>query len=364
MFTASGGNQPSYPPSFASTITQEPAQLRWNSETELHSVSKSLLRLQKYTLILGIVTTNALLIWSAWTYSDYYYIFLPILCANTFLQAIMILCIVGHAAYSQLVSYWKDLDAKTTPNEPEKMVMVLPCYNETREEIEKSLDSLVAQKNIENHPKLIFVIVDGNAKGPGMEKTTQEHLLHDILPPTIRTTFTNGYRARDGLFMPVTIQSGTYAGVPYILLAKRYNQGKRDSLCFIRSFLFHYHRRSVGVETMFHPELFGHLAGLLAAAGLESVDYLVGMDADTVFDEECVWEMVRSIRRAGKGVVGVCGHVCVAFEGRGWGFWDLYQSLEYSLTQGLRRMFQARITGKVNCLPGIYFPYPPGKVSG
>ncbi|KAG6015612.1 hypothetical protein E4U41_004583 [Claviceps citrina] len=75
------------------------------------------------------------------------------------------------------------------------------------------------------------------------------------------------------------------------------------------------------------------------------------MDADTVFDDGCVAEMLSAMR-ASPRLVGVCGHVCVDFAGRPFGFWPLYQSVEYAQTQGLRRMFQSRITGKVNCLPG------------
>jgi len=333
---------------------QEEAKFRWDSDTELHKVSKDLLRMQKWFMVLGICTTNGVLIYAAWQYSDYYYVFLPLLCANTFLQAIMIVSLVLYGIYSGIVNCFRDPEAKCTPSELEKIVMVLPCYNETREEIEKSLDSLVAQKKIEDHPRLIFIIVDGNAKGPGMDKTTQEYLLDDILQFETRKTFDNGYRARDGLFMACTVQEGLYKGTPYILLVKRYNQGKRDSLCFVRSFLYHFRSRSSGVSTMFNPNLFEHLALLLIQHGLDNIDYLVGMDADTVFDVHCVWEMVRAIRREGPSVVGVCGHVCVAFEGKDWGFWNLYQSLEYTLTQGLRRLFQSNVTGKVNCLPGTF----------
>jgi chitin synthase len=190
-----------------------------------------------------------------------------------------------------------------------------------------------------------------------MEKTTQQHLLEDILVGEHRTFFQNGYRARDGLFMPCTVQDGYYNGIPYFMIGKKYNQGKRDSLCFARSFLYHFNNRSAAIRTIFNPELFDYLGNYFIAHGLEEVDYLVGMDADTVFADDCIVEMVKAIRRDPK-VVGVCGHVCVDFDNKPFGFWGLYQSVEYSLTQGLRRMFQSRITGKVNCLPGTLFPCP------
>jgi chitin synthase len=102
---------------------------------------------------------------------------------------------------------------------------------------------------------------------------------------------------------------------------------------------------------MFSQDLFNYLGNVLIQYELDRVDYLVGMDADTVFDDYCIFEMVVEIRKDIR-VVGVCGHVCVDFGKKPLGFWSLYQSVEYSQTQGLRRMFQSRITGKVNCLPG------------
>ncbi|KAF1811684.1 hypothetical protein P152DRAFT_482717 [Eremomyces bilateralis CBS 781.70] len=300
--------------------------------------------------MIGLLGVNGALIYIAWKYKQSHYIFLVLLAMNTFLQAVMIMCLIIHYIFTRLLCCCLRRKEKI-PDRPERICMVIPCYNETRHELERSLDSLVRQQDLDGHARMALIIVDGNVKGKGMEKTTQEHLLDDILLKSNRTYFRNGYRARDGLFMACTVQDGYYKGLPYILIGKRYNQGKRDSLCFIRSFLYHFCNRSQGIETIFNPKLFDHLANLLIIHGLNEVDYLVGIDADTVLADDCVSEMVKVIRTDPK-LVGVCGHVCVDFGNRPFGFWELYQYVEYSLTQGLRRMFQSRITGRVNCLPG------------
>lgn len=313
-------------------------------------MSKSLLRLQKWSLIAGLLMINGGLIYVALKYSKVYYLFIVLLSSNTVLQAGMIFCIVGHFLFTRVFCVCLRKE-EAIPEEPEKMVLLLPCYNETHEELQRSLDSLIAQNNIDEHPRIIFIVVDGNVRGPGMEKTTQDYLLQDILGPGQMRRFENGYRARDGLFMPVKVQTGYYKGLPYVYVGKRYNQGKRDSLCFARSFLYHYKSHSENLVTMFNNDLFEYLGNIFFQHGLDNIDYLAGMDADTVFDENCIWEMLKQIRKNPK-LVGVCGHVCVDFDGKNFGPWSLYQSVEYSQTQGLRRMFQSRITGKVNCLPG------------
>ncbi|KAH6670339.1 chitin synthase-domain-containing protein [Plectosphaerella plurivora] len=336
--------------SFTSSVQQEEARPRWDSNSELKKVSKSLLRLQKWSLLIGLCLINAALIYVALNHHQVWILFIILLSSNTMLQFVMILCIAAHTLVTRVLCFCL-FRKEHVPERPERMVMLLPCYNETLEELTRSLDSLVAQKKIDDHAKCIFIVVDGNVKGPGMDKTTQQYLLEDILEPGPSRFFENGYRARDGLFMPTKIQTGFYKGVPYVFVGKRYNQGKRDSLCFARSFLYHYQTRSANVVTMFSNELFEHVGTAFMRAGLEHVEYLVGMDADTVFDEYCVWEMIREMRKNPK-LVGVCGHVCVDYDGHNWGLWSLYQSVEYSQTQGLRRLFQSRVTGKVNCLPG------------
>ncbi|EMT64283.1 Chitin synthase 6 [Fusarium odoratissimum] len=337
--------------SFTSSIMQEEAKLRWDSEEELKKMSKSMLRLQKWSLIIGLASINGALIYVGWKYYQVYYFFLVLLSSNTVLQSFMCICIILHWFITHVLLGWWKREENNVPAEPEKMVLLLPCYNETYQELTRSLDSLIAQKNIDNHPRVIFIVVDGNVRGPGMEKTTQEYLLQDILEPGPSRTFENGYRARDGLFMPVKTQTGFYKGIPYVFVGKRYNQGKRDSLCFARSLIYHFKQRSENIVTMFNNELFEYIGNNFINAGLDDITYLCGMDADTVFDEYCIWEMIKEIRKNPK-LVGVCGHVCVDFDGHNWGYWSLYQSVEYSQTQGLRRMFQSRITGKVNCLPG------------
>ncbi|KAF1999708.1 glycosyltransferase family 2 protein [Amniculicola lignicola CBS 123094] len=338
--------------SFNSTIYQEEAKVRWDSEEQLKRVSKELLRSQKWTLIFILSMVNGALIYLGFEYSEEApYVFLVLLSSNTMLQTIMIICIIARFIFVKgFRLVWKE--KPNEPETPEKMVWLLPCYNETFEELTKSIDSLIAQKNLEKHPRLILIVVDGNVRGPGMKKTTQGYLTEDILEKGTSKYFENGYRARDGLFMPIDTQVGCHQGIPYIFIGKRYNQGKRDSLCFARSLMYHFRNRSNGVTTIFNQELFEYLGNFFMSHGLDQIDYLAGMDADTRFDEYCIYEMIREIRKSPK-VVGVCGHVCVDYEpGYPLGLWSLYQSVEYSQTQGLRRMFQSRITGKVNCLPG------------
>jgi chitin synthase len=50
----------------------------------------------------------------------------------------MIFSVIFHTAMHKIITEKEDI-----PSIPESMVMLLPCYNETREECLRSLDSLV-----------------------------------------------------------------------------------------------------------------------------------------------------------------------------------------------------------------------------
>jgi len=187
---------------------------------------------------------------------------------------------------------------KIIPETPESLVYVIPCYNETPEELTRSLDSLVNQDKIDGHQKACIIIVDGRARGPGMDKSTGDYLMDDILiVRKKRRTIRKAYIGWTHDWMNVEIQVGTYKGMPYYCIVKQQNQGKRDSLIAIRSFLFNFNHRARPSPAIFSRSLFSDMSRWLSGdGGIEHVDVLVGMDADTVFDDDCVFELLKESR--------------------------------------------------------------------
>lgn len=242
-------------------------------------------------------------------------------------------------------------EKQTIPEKPESLVLVIPCYNETKEELLKSLNSLVSQKNIDQHPRAVMIICDGKVRGPGMDKTTADYLFEDILvQKDYRIRIPAAYLAWDQQFMDIEVQKGTYNGIPYFCIVKQQNQGKRDSLIVIRSFLYNFNVRAERPETIFTSTFFAHMASFINDSGIDHVDHLIGMDADTVFDDDCINELLLQSRF--DHVVGVCGYVAVDWKDGNFNPWRLYQSAEYTIAQGLRRLHQSVATHKVSCLPG------------
>lgn len=197
-----------------------------------------------------------------------------------------------------------------------------------------------------------MIVCDGRVRGAGMEKTTADCLLEDILTgPSFRESIQDAYTAWDNAGMDVVVQKGLYAGVPYFCIIKEQNQGKRDGLLLIRSFLYNFNIRASRPVVNFAPHFFGAMASFLALdADISHVDMLVGIDADTVFAPNCISELLKQSHF--EHTVGVCGYVAVDFSNSNWSPWSLYQSSEYTISQCLRRLHQSIATHKVSCLPG------------
>ncbi|CCT73604.1 related to chitin synthase [Fusarium fujikuroi IMI 58289] len=302
---------------------------------------------QKHIMTAFLISVNFMFIFASWWWPRYYYVYIPFISFPLVLNCIMIASIICFTL-KNLISAEKIIE----PGHLEDLIMIMPCYNETLEECTKSLDSLVDQVGIDNHKRGIMVICDGRVRGPGMEKTTAQYLNEDIFVEQLhREKVTRAYRAWDGQAMDVEISWGYYKGVPFYCIVKEQNQGKRDSLIVIRSFLYKFNIRNTNPTTIFSSQfLLSMTDWLTQEVKVNQVDHLIGMDADTVFDKVCISELLKESKYP--NTVGVCGYVAVDFKDGNWNLWSIYQNAEYTIAQGLRRLHQSIATKKVSCLPG------------
>lgn len=135
---------------------------------------------------------------------------------------------------------WPERKVPASPKD-ESLILIVPCYNESEQELRQSLDSLAFQKKISEHPLGIVIVCDGRARGPGMARTTADCLLHNILTEkTLSVTIRKAYIGWDKHPTDIILQKGVYKTVPYLCIVKMENAGKRDSLILVRSFGTYY----------------------------------------------------------------------------------------------------------------------------
>ncbi|KAI0880805.1 glycosyltransferase family 2 protein [Annulohypoxylon maeteangense] len=316
-------------------------------DPELIRKGKRKVKIHKYMAIAFIFSLNFILIFATWYWPRFYYLYLPLISLPLVLNCVMIFDVIVWTLKNKVVK-----PKKVIPETPEDLVLLMPCYNETFEECTRSLDSLVNQVNISQHKQAIMVICDGKVRGPGMEKSTADYLLQDIFADqTERRMLRAAYVAWDGQSMDVEIARGMYKGIPFYCIVKQQNQGKRDSLIVVRSFVHNFNVRHRRPKVIFNPEFFKSMTDFLVKdAHIKHCELLIGMDADTVFAKDCISHLVDESHYP--GTVGVCGYVAVDFSTGKWNIWSIYQNAEYTIAQGLRRLHQSLCTKKVSCLPG------------
>jgi chitin synthase len=234
-------------------------------------------------------------------------------------------------------------------NDTKSIAYLVPCYNESRAELSKTIDSLINQDNMQLHKRMLFIVCDGRVKGARTEKSTDLILKEDILTNCISIKLQRAYKCWNDTFMNIELLYGQYNGFPVMCIIKDVNMGKRDSLVLVRDLLYTFSHKRVSTRTA--DAFFALFKNECYSNGILKFDYVIGTDADTVFDKDCSSNLLNEIDWD-PNTHGVVGFVDVSPECSKWSFWTIYQYTEYITAQYLRRLQQSLVTKKVSCLSG------------
>ena len=120
-----------------------------------------------------------------------------------------------------------------------KLVYILPCYNENAVELQNTIDSILLQKC--NIQKFLIIICDGKIQSPGQKLRTDEILINIFKPHIIyNTIFIEAYKNWFDNWENLDLYRGKYNNIPFLLIIKNKNIGKRDSLTLIRRLIYYY----------------------------------------------------------------------------------------------------------------------------
>jgi len=302
--------------------------------------------IQKFVIFSSILTINFILSILFISYEKYWYAFIPILGLSPFISSINVFLLWG-----KKMLYGKD-NNQIFRKEKTSFAYVIPTYNESYEELKDTLDSLSNQILSYNDDKIMLIVCDGKIKGKGNNKSTDEILVQELLSENIsaKTSFRNAYMTWDNKYNHLDVYDGYYNDVPYILLIKEHNYGKRDGLVLIRRLLFQYNE-NVSIHSFINEEFMSYFYSYLNYYYNGYIDYLIGTDADTVFERNCTDELIKKIEQNPNNV-GCVGFVNISNKCSKFSPFTLYQYPEYIYAQCLKRQQQSEITHKVNCLSG------------
>jgi chitin synthase len=299
------------------------------------------LKNQKYLIIFCLFILNITLSSTLLIFRDKWYIFIIFLSLPTFIYSFSSILIL----FSRLCSNFNNSEYELKRDSTEKNYLYLvPCYNESEIELLQTLVSLSQQKTGKKDKKAIMIICDGKVTGVGNNKSTDKILL-DILhnkDEPIRFK----YITRENDENTINLYVGLFDNVHYILMIKDKNYGKRDSIVLARRLIYNYNNND-------SISIFNKSMNLIFRTTFNNkIEYIINIDADTIFDYNCTYELIKGIENH-KDNVGCVGYVDINFNNSNiFNPFNLYQYSEYMYAQCLNRQAQSSLTHKVNCLSG------------
>lgn len=223
--------------------------------------------------------------------TNHWYIFLILLSLSTLFNCISVIPI---AIFSIKNICIKQKKAQKNEYSKRSIAFLVPCYNENEHELNNTINSIKSQTDLETNKKMLFIICDGRIKGHESNMTTDNVLKNMLKDKTTNTMyFKNAYTTWTGEKNNLEILYGYVDNLPFIVFIKDNNIGKRDSLVLIRSLLYNYNNNISNNSLSSDFENF--FKNYIDISGINNFDYVVGTDADTVFDNACTSNLLREM---------------------------------------------------------------------
>jgi chitin synthase len=296
--------------------------------------------IQKYIVLLFLLLVNALLITTFVVYEENWYAFICFLAVASFLYSVSVLLIV----FSSITS---KTEINNYRKEQRNYIYVVPCYNESDEELRDSINSLTYQQTCEGDKRALLIICDGIVTGKGNQYSTDVILKKILDVNDVPNYYT--YDTWDDSKNIIRVYKGRYLNkIDYILCIKHENYGKRDSLILARKWCYNYNFKITNnLVSDLDYDMYHNFREIFYI----NIDYIIGIDADTVFNYNCSYELISAIDKD-KDIYGCVGYIDISEKMNTFSPFIMYQYAEYTFAQCLRRYAQSAITKKVNCLSG------------
>lgn len=221
----------------------------------------------------------------------------------------------------------------TVTDEIKRIVALVPVYNETIEQLTKTVDSIL-NTNVTPNRIIPCIVVDGLENNylemfDELFLTKQDLLYKDWFGSDVSTNVFYGKRRDCHLMM---IQKATRIG-------------KKDTIILANDIFNRTISNINSLNKQFRQEV---NLDILNIFGIAHFDYLFSTDADTIIDRNTINCLVDSIKT--KDAMAVCGVVNVDKSSGSW-FWNNLQNYQYLYGQYTRRTTED-LFGQVLCLPG------------
>jgi cellulose synthase/poly-beta-1,6-N-acetylglucosamine synthase-like glycosyltransferase len=244
---------------------------------------------------------------------------------------VMSLVFVFNMMYKHLSSAFVKPTVNLT-DEIRRIVAFVPVYNETLDQLTRTVDSVLENTTVPNYV-MTFIVSDG------------KNSYKDIMDNILVSGYGLCYKAWNGQDVSVNVLYGTRGGRHITLLEKGHNVGKKDSIILMNN-LFNAERDDLDVTNKhFKEDVMNNIRTIF---GVAEFDYMFATDADTIIDSDTILCLLDSIKK--RNAVASCGMVNVDKSTGSW-FWNNLQNYQYLYGQYVRRTCED-LFDQVLCLPG------------
>lgn len=291
-----------------------------------------------------------------------------LICEILDITFLTIICIVAFIIVFKFLSSLFVL-AKQYPEQNDKYVIInMPCYTETLEEIEKTIYSVMELEYPDNYKKLLLIVADGIVTGKGNDKPTCELVLnifgrslHDQKETYEYKSLSSGEleKNRAKVFSGIYTDPENKIVLPYMVIvkvgnskekSKPGNRGKRDSQMVLFNFLSNVFYKSPFNDL--ENKIYDDMEGIINS-NPEDYEFLMCIDSDTEPAEDSLKQMVFKMCNDNK-IIGLCGETRIANKYDSWV--TAIQVYEYYINHHLNKAFES-LFGNVTCLPGCFSMY-------
>lgn len=222
--------------------------------------------------------------------------------------------------------------------------------DESFEDIQSTLDSLVDQKDVDMHKNLMLISCNDNVWNSESAKSTTRIILENILTNIVdEAKFQMPRDGPDAGFDNMWCRRGIYKGLPYILMIKEGMTDKVEFVDLIRNLLHSYNLRKESYHNSVPSAFFAWYEEWAELHDFASFDFLVNVNSETLLDEHCISQLYQQALK-NPACAGVSSRVEIDSRSSGWGVGNLFSNSQLMYDQ-IRQSHQTQIMHKASVSP-------------
>lgn len=300
-------------------------------KTSKNYINNNQFQIKKWVYITLLLATNVGLCTIVYYFNNHRIIIYIILALKS-RDIISSVLFVFNNIYKHVFQAWRRNEVEVVvSDEFEQVVAFIPVYSESKDQVDRTVDSIIKNKQGQNQ-LLLCIVCDGNQR-------------YFVDVDDKKSEIELSYDTWHGKNVSANIQFGFVKGAKTIIITKQTNQGKKDSVITVND-IFNYPRENM-------PESLMNMRNIIRKElndqfSIDSFNYLLCTDADTILSDNTIVTLIDSIKR--RDAIACCGLVNVDLS-NGNDIWNNIQIFQYMYGQYMRRSLEDMFN-QVSCLPG------------